>query len=153
MLKWCSNNEPMSIRIRIWSPRSGKNVCVYIVIHVNFHLFFLKFKILTLKVYEVNNLYCEVTKLYLSILNSVEPKYCRFITPEPPYSTISDISTHLFNQERPHWLNFLRRGAVSSVVSGFCFGQRFAESWHPNVVGLYLQEFCTDSFFHWVDGV
>lgn len=44
----------------------------------------------------MNILYREVTKLYLTILNSVEPKYCRFVTPEPPYSTISDILTHHF---------------------------------------------------------
>lgn len=86
----------MSIRIRIGSPRSDKNVCVYMVIHVNCHIFF-KFKILTLKVYEVNIFYREVTK-YLTILNSVEPKYCNFVTPKPPYSTISDILTHLFKE-------------------------------------------------------
>lgn len=46
----------------------------------------------------MNIFYHEVTKIYLTILNSVEPKYCHFVTPEPPYSTISDISTHLFKE-------------------------------------------------------
>lgn len=71
---------------------------VFIWSSMSTFIFFLKFKILTLKVYEVNIFYREVTKLYLTILNSVEPKYCRSVTPEPPYSTISDILTQLFKE-------------------------------------------------------
>lgn len=71
---------------------------VFIWSSMSIFIFFLRFKMLTLKIYEVNIFYREVTKLYLTILNSVEPKYCRYVTPEPPYGAISDISAHLFNQ-------------------------------------------------------
>lgn len=105
---------------------------------------------------EVNILYREVTKLYLIfwiqwslnivVLSLRSLRTAQFLT--------SLLIISKIHQERPHWLIFFffRWGEVSSV-SGFCFGQRFAESWHPIVVRLYWREFCTDGFFLWVDGV
>lgn len=57
-------------------------VCIYIVIHANF-----LFSGSTLKIYGVSFFFFfnrEVTKLYSTILNWVKPRYCSFVTPEPP---------------------------------------------------------------------
>lgn len=69
---------------------------VIIMSSMSIFIFFLEFD--TEDLWSEHFIYCEVTKLYLTILKSVEPIHCHFVTPEP----ISEISTHQSDVRNNH---------------------------------------------------
>lgn len=149
MMKWCSNNEPMSTRIHMESQEWQKCLqSLYLYCHpcqpsaswVNTEDLWSELLFL---------IYREVTKLYSTILNGVKPKYCSFVTPEPPYKR--DLTPDVCSERCSGTMTFLGGGEV--LAGDPVLGQRHVEGRGSNPVRVCRQGFCTDGFFLWVDGV